>query len=168
MLMLFFEHVSLLSFAFLSASNGTLCEGELESSIEAVFYYEEFSARISKKAVFHWEEFSTRSDIFSLENVMSMLCSLLLCVKFPQKSFSRRHNEELFNFSALSNCGKIFRHGCLLLGVAMGLICHWIPAHAGSGTSKYYCENMREVNFKETSLKRRNKCEIHWQAECHY
>ena len=75
-------------------------------------------------------------------------------------------------YSALSNCGKRFKHGGLLLGVAVGLICHWIPAHGGPRTSKYYREKYERstvyFNLKETSLKRINKCKIHWQVECHH
>ena len=43
----------------------------------------------------------------------------------------------------------------------MGLICQWIRGDGGSGMSKNYCENTREVQFtsdlKETSFKRGNK-----------
>ena len=59
-----------------------------------------------------------------------------------------------------------------MLGVVVRLICHWIPANEGSGSSKYYCEKYERspfyFNLKETSLKKRNKCEIHWQAECQH
>ena len=41
----------------------------------------------------------------------------------------------------------------------MGLICHQIPAHGGSGTSKYYCEKCERslvyFKLKETSFEAR-------------
>ena len=55
-----------------------------------------------------------------------------------------------------------------MLGVAVELICHWIPAHRGSRMSNYYSEKYERspvyFNLKETSLKRRNRCEIQWEA----
>ena len=55
------------------------------------------------------------------------------------------------------------------MGAAVGLICHWIPAHGGSGTSKYhhkkYDRSPVYLSLKETSLRRKNISEIHWQAE---
>ena len=107
---------------------------------------------------------------FPLENVMSMRSSLLICVKFLQKN-SSRWRQEVENCSTFQRCrtaGKDLN----MAGAAVGLICHWIPARRGSETSKYYCETYERspvyFNLKETSLKRRNKCEIHWQAECHH
>ena len=107
---------------------------------------------------------------FSLENVTSMRSSLLVCVKFPQNRGTKKlRTVQLFSVVELL---RKLKHGGLLLGVAVGLICHWIPANGGSGTSKYNCEKYEgspvHFSLKETSLKRRNKCEIHWQTECHH
>ena len=59
-----------------------------------------------------------------------------------------------------------------MLGAAVGLLCHWIPAREGPKMSKYFCEKYERslvyFKLKETSLKRRNKSGIHWKAKCHH
>ena len=98
---------------------------------------------------------------------MSMRSSLLLWVKFPRKIPLRGAKKlRTVQFFSVVELRKKSKHGGPLLEVALGLICHWIPAQGGSGTSKYYCEKYERSPLY--FLKRRNKCEIHWQAECHH
>ena len=66
---------------------------------------------------------------------------------------------------------KSFKHGGLLLEVAVGLICQWSQAYGRSVMNKYYREKYerRSVYFisKETGLKSRKEKKSHWQMECH-
>ena len=109
---------------------------------------------------------------FGAENVMSMRSSLLLCVKFAQKN-SSRWREVVENCSTFQRCRTVekdlnmavscweLQWGCYVTGYQLV---------EGQKMSKYFCEKYERslvyFNLKETSLKRRNKSEIHWQAKC--
>ena len=110
---------------------------------------------------------------FPPKNVMSMRSSSLLCIKFLQKNSFRWRKE-------VENCLTFQRCRTEEKDLNMAITCwelQWGWYVTGfqlmEGQERVnIVKNMREVQFtsiwKKTSLRRRKKCEIHWQAKCYH